>query len=154
MKILFLHGWHSAPGGMKPTFLKSLGHEVLNPALDDDDFQLAVDVAQTVYDQHAPDLIVGSSRGGAVAMHLQSRDTPLVLLCPAWRNHGQLDRVKPRTWILHARQDEVVPYANSEIILTHSGLPLSRLITTGSDHRLIDPASLEALRSICEESTS
>lgn len=152
MKILFLHGWHSRPGGVKPSFLQAQRYEVINPALDDDDFQAAVVVAQAAYDQHAPDIIVGSSRGGAVAMHLHSQDTPLVLLCPAWRDHGWVDCVKPSTWILHARQDEVVPYADSEILLTHSGLPLSRLITTGSDHRLIDPDSLEALRSICEQS--
>ena len=33
MKILFLHGWQSTPGGIKPTYLKDHGHEVLNPAL-------------------------------------------------------------------------------------------------------------------------
>lgn len=38
MNVLFLHGWHSVPGGGQPTFLKDAGHEVLNPALDDDDF--------------------------------------------------------------------------------------------------------------------
>ena len=46
MKILFLHGWHSTPGGVKPTYLKDHGHEVLNPALPDDDFDAAVDIAQ------------------------------------------------------------------------------------------------------------
>jgi hypothetical protein len=35
MLILFLHGWQSTPGGVKPTFLKSHGHEVLNPTLPD-----------------------------------------------------------------------------------------------------------------------
>ncbi|MHB0959291.1 MAG: hypothetical protein ACYC0X_23530 [Pirellulaceae bacterium] len=32
MKILFLHGWQSTPGGLKPSFLKDHGHDVLNPA--------------------------------------------------------------------------------------------------------------------------
>ena len=36
MKILFLHGWHSVPGGVKPTYLKDHGHEVINPRLDDE----------------------------------------------------------------------------------------------------------------------
>src|SRR4051794_21267045 len=31
MKILFLHGWRSVPGGLKPTFLAQQGHEVINP---------------------------------------------------------------------------------------------------------------------------
>ena len=30
MKILFLHGWQSVPGGVKPTFLARHGHEVIN----------------------------------------------------------------------------------------------------------------------------
>ena len=46
MTILFLHGWHSVVGGVKPTFLKNAGHEVINPALDDNDFDLAVRTAQ------------------------------------------------------------------------------------------------------------
>ena len=51
MKILFLHGWTSTPGGVKPTYLKSHGHEVLNPALPDDDFDAAVRIAQAEFDQ-------------------------------------------------------------------------------------------------------
>jgi predicted esterase YcpF (UPF0227 family) len=82
MKILFLHGWTSTPGGKKPTFLKDHGHEVLNPALPDENFDLAVRIAQAEFDQHHPDVVVGSSRGGAVAMNIDSKDTPLVLLCP------------------------------------------------------------------------
>jgi hypothetical protein len=42
MKILFLHGWQSTPGGVKPTYLAQHGHEVLNPALPDDDLDAAV----------------------------------------------------------------------------------------------------------------
>lgn len=70
MKTLFLHGWQSAPGGLKPTFLKDCGYEVLNPALPEDDFDTAVRIAQAEYDQGQPDVVVGSSRGGAVATRL------------------------------------------------------------------------------------
>jgi len=51
-KILFLHGWNSVPGGVKPTRLKDHGHEVINPALIDDDFTLAVATAQAEFDRH------------------------------------------------------------------------------------------------------
>lgn len=83
---LFLHGWNSVPGGVKPTYLADHGYEVINPALDDDDFDAAVCTAQAQYDRHRPDVIVGSSRGGAVAMNIDSKDTPLALLFPAWKN--------------------------------------------------------------------
>lgn len=83
MKILFLHGWHSVPVGVKPTYLASHGHKVINPALSDDDWDEALHTAQSSYDRHSPDVIVGSSRDGAVAMILDSGSTPLVLLCPA-----------------------------------------------------------------------
>jgi hypothetical protein len=45
MTILFLHGWTSIVGGVKPTFLKEAGHTVLNPSLPDEDFAEAVRIA-------------------------------------------------------------------------------------------------------------
>jgi hypothetical protein len=92
MLILYLHGWQSTPGGIKPTYLKECGHSVLNPALPDDDFDIAVGTAQFEFDRHHPDVVVGSSRGGAVAMNINSGDVPLVLLCPAWKHWGQPGR--------------------------------------------------------------
>ena len=64
MKILFLHGWQSVPGGVKPTFLARHDHELLNPGLPDEDFETALRFAQAEYDRHRPDVVVGSSRAG------------------------------------------------------------------------------------------
>ena len=68
MKILYLHGWNSMVGGVKPTFLKSHGHEVIEPALDHEDFQRALQTAQRAFDQHRPDVPVEAmteeQRGG------------------------------------------------------------------------------------------
>lgn len=150
MRILFLHGWHSVVGGVKPTFLKDAGHEVLNPALDDDDFEAAVRTAQAEFDQHRPDVIVGASRGGAVAINMNSKDTPLVLLCPAWRNWGTVTTIKPNTIILHSRKDDVIPFSDSEELVAQSGLPPETLIEVGSDHRLADPEPLRAMLEACE----
>jgi alpha-beta hydrolase superfamily lysophospholipase len=123
MTILFLHGWHSVPGGLKPSYLIQRGHGVINPALDDDDFGQAVRTAQAEYDRNRPDVIVGSSRGGAVAMNLDSGSTPLVLLCPAWKRWGTAETVKPSTAILHSEADDVIPIADSRALLRASGLP-------------------------------
>jgi hypothetical protein len=142
MFILFLHGWQSTPGGIKPTYLKNHGHEVLNPALPDDDFDAAVRIAQIEFDRDQPDVVVGSSRGGAVAINIDSGDTPLVLLCPAWKRWGKATTVKPGTVILHSQADEVVPFADSEKLVRKSGLLDSALIVVGTEHRLADEESL------------
>ena len=151
MKILFLHGWHSVPGGVKPTFLKEAGHEVLDPALDDDDFDAAVRAAQAEYDQRQPDVIVGSSRGGAVAMSIDSNDTPLVLLCPAWKRWGTVTELKPQATILHSRLDDVIPFGGSQELIANSSLPPGTLIEVGNDHRLATPEPLKAMLEACEK---
>ena len=126
MKILFLHGWQSTPGGVKPTYLKDHGHEVLNPALPDDDFDAAVRIAQAEFDQHQPDVVVGSSRGGAVAMNINAGSTPLVLLCPAWKRWGTARTVKPGTVILHSGPMKWCRSADSVELVRNSGLPRNR----------------------------
>ena len=150
MTILFLHGWNSIVGGRKPTFLKEAGHTVLNPALPDEDFEEAVRIAQAEFDQHQPDVVVGSSRGGAVAMNIESSTTPLVLLCPAWKKWGTATTVKSNTIILHSRADDVVPFELSVELIKNSGLPESALLEVGTDHRLADPEPLAAMLRACE----
>jgi hypothetical protein len=150
MKILFLHGWQSVPGGVKPTYLVQHGHEVINPALDDDNFEAAVATAQADFDLHKPNVIVGSSRGGAIAMNLKKGQTPLVLLCPAWKTYGAAKTVKPITIVLHSRVDEVISFSESEELINTSELPATALIEVGSDHRLADPESLAMMLRACE----
>jgi len=153
MKILFLHGWQSTPGGVKPTYLKDHGHEVLNPALPDNDFDAAVRIAQAEFDQHRPDVVVGSSRGGAVAMNINSGSTPPVLLCPAWKKWGTARTVKPGTIILHSGADDVVPFADSVELMRNSKLPPESLVEVGSDHWLADPDSLKAMLEVVQKLT-
>jgi hypothetical protein len=145
MKILFLHGWTSTPGSLKPTYLGNYGHEVFNPALPDDDFDAAVKIAQAEFNHRRPDVVVGSSRGGAVAMNIDLGTTPLVLLCPAWKRWGRATTVKPGTIILHSEDDGTIPFADSQELLRNSGLAESALIAMGNDHRLDGPEPLEAV---------
>ncbi|WP_435015626.1 alpha/beta fold hydrolase [Tundrisphaera sp. TA3] len=150
MTILFLHGWHSVPGGVKPSYLARHGHTVINPALDDDDFAAAVRVAQAEFDRHRPDVVVGSSRGGAVALNIASGSARLVLLCPAWKRWGTARTLRPGSVVLHSRGDEVIPFAESEELIRASGLPASSLIEVGTDHRLADPEPLARMLAACE----
>jgi hypothetical protein len=151
VKILFLHGWQSIPGGVKPTFLLENGHTVFNPKLPDEDFPEAVRIAQEEFDRHQPDVVVGSSRGGAVAMNMNAGAVKLVLLCPAWKKFGTRRTVKPGTTILHSRADDVVAFADSAELIRNSGLPQHTLIEVGSDHRLADADSLQAMLKACKD---
>jgi hypothetical protein len=148
--VLFLHGWTSKPGGIKPGYLKSHGHEVINPALPDEDFTESVRIAQSEIACHNPSVIVGSSRGGAVAMNVSPGPAALVLLCPAWKKYGTATTVKAGTVILHSPNDDVIPIADSRELLMRSGLAQTSLVVVGNDHRLADPESLAALLAAVE----
>jgi hypothetical protein len=148
MKILFLHGWQSTSGGVKPTYLKSHGHEVLNPALPNDDFDATVRIAQAEYDRGKPDAVVGSSRGGATM-----KKTGVQRLCPAWKRWGTATTVKPGTVILHSLADDTIPFADSQELLRNSGLPESALIVVGHEHRLADEESLAKMLEAVESRT-
>jgi hypothetical protein len=67
MKILFLPGWTSKPGGVQPIFLAQNGDTVLNSELPDEDFEAAHRIAKGEFDPNHADVVVGPSRGGAVA---------------------------------------------------------------------------------------
>jgi hypothetical protein len=86
MKILFLHGWQSVPGGVKPSYLAQHGHEVINPKLPDEDFEEALRIAQAEYDRHRPDVVVCTGRR-----------TPGAGRCP-WPRLVQVLRARADWW--------------------------------------------------------
>ena len=127
---------------------------MINPALDDDDFAAAIGTAQAEYNRHRPGVIVGSSRGGAVAMNLDAGSTQMVLLCPAWKRWGSVRTVRAGTVILHSEADDMIPIADSRELVQASGQPESALIIVGGDHRLADPEPLRAMLEACERAGS
>jgi hypothetical protein len=122
---------------------------VIAPVLDDEDFDFALATAQSQFDLHKPEVIVGSSRGGALAMNIQSSDAKLVLLCPAWKKWGVAKTLRADSVILHSRADDVVAFSDSEELVACSGLPYESLIEIGNDHRLADAASLSVMLWVC-----
>lgn len=145
MRILFLHGYGSQPGGLKPGYMRDHGHEVVNPALPSEDFDESVRIAQRAFDDRPPDVVVGSSRGGAVALNIETAEVPLVLIAPAWRNWGKATTVKPAVTILHSPNDDVVPVDDSRELLRRSGLPEDHLLLGGEEHRMADEGALAML---------
>ena len=109
--------------------------------------------SQAEFDQHHPDVVVGSSRGGAVAMNIDVGTTPLVLLCPAWKRWGTATKLKPGSIILHSRADDVVPFTDSEELIWNSNLPAPALIVVGNDHRLADRIPLAVMLMACERAS-
>ena len=99
---------------------------------------------------HQPDLVIGSSWGGAVAMEMVRRGLwsgPTLLIAPAYRKLAQgmgwwdVERRERRilqeggpTLIVHDPHDEVVPYAHSEA-LRALGFDLEPMDAGG--HRMI-----------------
>ncbi len=151
MKILFLHGLESAPGGKKPKFLESLGHDVLNPALLKEDFEASVQIAQKIYDNESPDVVVGSSRGGAVAMALEGVSVKTVLIAPAYRKYEVIPTHVTRSGekvILHSICDEVISVKDSADLVTDHGYHLH---VCGSDHRMSDTDALTMLEKVIND---
>ena len=152
MKILFCHGMEGSPNGRKATALRDAGHDLSAPPLPKEDFERSLRLAAESLAECRPDVIVGSSRGGAVAMQVAlASSTPLVLLAPAWRRFGVAPAVRPDTRILHGIKDVVVPLADSVEIEKRSNLPAENLIPVNDDHRLASPLALSALLRVVAE---
>lgn len=150
MKVLFLHGMESKPGGTKAKSLEKAGFDVLNPALPRSDFAESIRIAQDVIDDQQPDLVVGSSRGGAVAMCVSTRGAPLILVAPAWQRFMSVQQLgefkirhdSQRTIILHSDNDDVVLPQDSNQLESMYGI---KKIAVGLNHRMSDEEALEAL---------
>jgi hypothetical protein len=146
MRILFCHGLEGSPTGRKATALRDAGHDVVAPHLPKDDFEAAVLLAREALAGSRPDVVVGSSRGGAVAMRVAaSSPAPLVLLAPAWRRYGVEPAVRRDTRVLHGIKDDVVPLADSIELEGRNGLPQENLVPVNDDHRLDSPLALASL---------
>jgi hypothetical protein len=145
LEVLFLTGYGARPGGISSTLLRVHGHTVVEPDLPDDSFELSVSLAQRLFNRHQPDIVVGWSRGGAVAMSINSEHAPQILIAPAWKHWGTVATVKPETAILHSPHDDLVSIDESQELLRNSGLPKRRLVAVGEDHRMIDEAAIMAL---------
>ena len=152
MKILFLHGLESSPGGAKVKYLEALGHEVLNPVLPKEDFEASINIAQKEYDKNNPDVIVGSSRGGAIAMAMDSGNTKTVLIAPAYRKFNVTPThatTSGNDIILHSICDVIVPVVDSANLVTEFNYNLH---VCGADHRMSDPDALKMLLEVlCPE---
>ena len=141
-KILFLHGLQSQPGGKKPRHLKQHGFEVFNPHLPKSSWEESIKNAQEIIDIDNPHIVIGSSRGGAIAMLLDLKGAKLILIAPAWKRFGAPATIPGNSIILHSPTDNVIPYGDSEDLQTQCGVTL---VSCGTGHRMNDNDALAAL---------
>ena len=142
MRILFLHGLESQVGGDKPEYLKAAGHDVVEPSLAGTSFEESKIIAQAYVEKYKPEVIVGSSRGGALAMNLDPAGARLVLVAPAWNIYGSPGVIRADSTIIHSEADRVISFEESIQLSEMSG---AALVTAGSDHRMNDSSALSAI---------
>ena len=148
--ILFFHGLNSSPLSEKAKFLASTGYNIITPWLPADNWEKTLRVAQECVDAYKPDVIIGSSRGGAVALNVKNekKSSKLILIAPAWRKYGTASKTSPKANILHSKSDQVIPYADSVRLSANSGCKLHEV---GDSHRMNESDVYEMIQNLLNE---
>ena len=139
-RILFLHGLESGPSGTKARWLHGR-YGAVTPRLDTSTFPAAVEGGRNALLELEPDVVIGSSFGGAVAVRLLNEGAwagPTVLIAPAQGRVGS-DAALPadaRVIILHGDADDIVPIAHSRALVEGAGPGVELREIAGGDHRL------------------
>jgi predicted esterase len=140
LKVQFIHGMESGPGSSKASYLDRF-FDALTPAMNTRDFEGSVALQAEHLEAFAPDVLVGSSFGGAVALSLLLRGKyagPTVLLAPAFASFGVEGRIPERTRVVvvHGSRDDVVPIADSRRLATTGTPGYVDCVEVDDEHRL------------------
>jgi predicted esterase len=139
-RVQFIHGLEGSPQGSKARLLAER-FTAVTPAMDTRDFEACVALQAETLASFRPDVLVGSSFGGAVAVALLQRGLwrgPTLLLAQAALRHDLPARMPEgvRVWLVHGLGDELIDPKESRV-LARSGTPgLVRLIEVDDDHPL------------------
>jgi len=156
LRVLFVHGLMSSPGGRKARYLAER-FEALTPKMETGDFPGCLETQRRAIASHQPDVIVGSSFGGAVLVELIRRGEwsgPTLLLAQAAVKVDATASLPPALPVLlvHGRADEVVPVEHSRTLAATS--PAARLIETEDEHRLVELTRSERLAELVREAVA
>jgi predicted esterase len=139
-RVQFVHGLESSPQGTKAR-LFAAHFDARTPAMDTADFEACVRVQAEELARFRPDVLVGSSFGGAVVVALLQRGLwrgPTLLLAQAAAHYGLELRLPEnvRVWLVHGLRDDLVPIEESRA-LARTGTPgLVSLLEPDDDHPL------------------
>jgi predicted esterase len=140
LKLLFLHGLESNPSGTKAVWLRER-YGAIVPALDTSTWEKARAQAEAAVREHQPDVLVGSSFGGALAVSLlcdgvTSARTVLIAQAAALLGKGERLPAGTRAIVIHGTADDVVPIEGSRTLVGNSGPNVHLWEIESGDHRL------------------
>jgi len=138
--VQFIHGLEGSPRGAKARQLAE-HFCACTPDMDTRDFEACVEVQAAALRRFGPDVLVGSSFGGAVAVELLRRGFwggPTLLLAQAARKRDASAHLPEgvRVWLVHGLDDDVVDPEDSRALARTGSADLVRLIETNDDHPL------------------
>jgi hypothetical protein len=139
-RVLFIHGLESNPQGTKAVFL-ARHFDALTPAMNTGDFPGALATQREAIASFRPDLVVGSSFGGALAVALLEQGDwrgPTVLLAPAAAKVGLSNRLPEgvAVTIVHGVRDAIIPVEDSKALAATGTPALVRYLEVDDEHRL------------------
>jgi len=150
-KIAYLHGLESKTNCDKVKWLRSLGYEVLNPAIDyrNDPLERVI----TFVESFKPDLIIGSSMGGYLAYIISRRyNIPAMLLNPALHSRyfepkvGPPGEHEPPMYFVFGEADDIIDPDKTIRIINEEEL-MPKIYTGAHGHR----TSVEVLETALKE---
>ncbi len=136
----FIHGLESSPHSTKARVLAE-HFEALTPGMDTSDFEGCVALQHAELERFHPDVLVGSSFGGAVAVALLQRGLwrgPTLLLAQAAVRRGQPCELPPNVtiWLVHGTRDDLIPCEQSRRLAAAGSPERVRYLEVEDDHPL------------------
>ncbi len=109
--------------------------------MDTRDFEACVELHSEALASFQPNVLVGSSFGGAVVAELLARELwcgPTLLLAQAALRRSPAQRLPPglRVWLVHGTRDEVIDPQDSRRLAETGSADQVRLIEVDDDHSL------------------
>lgn len=158
LRVLFIHGLEGSPRGAKARYLAAR-FDAHTPAMDTSDLEGSIATQARAVRELAPDVVVGSSYGGAVAVALLARGAwrgPTVLLAPA---AGRLDLgdALPEgvtVTVVHASRDAIIPREDSEALAATGTPGRVRLVVVDDEHRLDSLLAGDGLAELVREAAT
>ena len=140
MRVQFVHGLEGSPHGRKATFLAQ-HFEAYTAAMDTRNFGACVELQAATLREFRPDVLVGSSFGGAVVVELLRRGEwkgPTLLLAQAALRCNPQARLPDGVPVIlvHGLRDELIDVEDSRQLASTGSADVVRLVEVDDEHDL------------------